>query len=544
MMDGGNADAGGRRPRGGRAFGLVARDETVILPPVMNPGNPVSAAERSDAWYTRGAAILIAVLWAVHFALSATLELAGDEAYYWVWSRHLDYGYYSKGPGIAWIIRAGTAILGDTEAGVRLFAGLFSVGSNLLLFDLARRMFGARTGFWTVVVAATIPMFIAGSMLMTIDPASVFCWLAAAWFAWRAGQDRRAWGWAAAGLCIAAGLLCKFTNAAQLISFAIYAAWAAAPRAGRPVRGVATAIALAALGLVPVVLWNMQHGWITFQHLQHRGALDEPFHFHFGELLGFLGSQAGAFSPLYFAGLLWAVGRRDWNGPQADAHRFLVAHIAPLVLGYSVLSLNGEWEANWTAPALATAPLLLTGSWLAAIRRRPFLRRWAVAAVGVGVAVTALLHAVVATPWAFGHGRFRRIGGAENLARAHVAPAMKETGASFVIGGNYQLASLMAFYVPGHPDVFLPDRGVVENQFSFWPSYLDRTNATAIHVDKWPDPPKSDPTRTTAPVLPSELRKQFTAVEMAGDVWTAYRGRTMRHYALHICRTLRPPPPR
>jgi len=33
------------------------------------------------------------------------LQLYADEAQYWVWSRHLDFGYFTKPPLIAWLIR-------------------------------------------------------------------------------------------------------------------------------------------------------------------------------------------------------------------------------------------------------------------------------------------------------------------------------------------------------------------------------------------------------------------------------------------------------
>ena len=31
-------------------------------------------------------------------------DLFGDEAQYWVWSKNVDFGYYSKPPLLAWII--------------------------------------------------------------------------------------------------------------------------------------------------------------------------------------------------------------------------------------------------------------------------------------------------------------------------------------------------------------------------------------------------------------------------------------------------------
>src|SRR4051812_26093343 len=40
-------------------------------------------------------------------------DLAPDEAHYWDWSRKLDWSYYSKGPLVAWLIRAGVELFGD-----------------------------------------------------------------------------------------------------------------------------------------------------------------------------------------------------------------------------------------------------------------------------------------------------------------------------------------------------------------------------------------------------------------------------------------------
>ena len=56
---------------------------------------------------------------------TSPLELYPDEAQYWLWSRTLDFGYYSKPPVIAWAIWATTALGGDAEPWVRLSAVMF-----------------------------------------------------------------------------------------------------------------------------------------------------------------------------------------------------------------------------------------------------------------------------------------------------------------------------------------------------------------------------------------------------------------------------------
>ena len=68
------------------------------------------------------------------------LELYPDEAQYWLWSRTLAFGYYSKPPMIAWAIRAATAVGGDAEAWVRLPAVLFQAGATLCVYAVGRRL--------------------------------------------------------------------------------------------------------------------------------------------------------------------------------------------------------------------------------------------------------------------------------------------------------------------------------------------------------------------------------------------------------------------
>src|SRR5689334_7295693 len=71
------------------------------------------------------------------------IDLSGDEAQYWDWSRQLDWSYYSKGPLVAVIIRASCAIFGDTMQGVRYPAIGFGVGTSIVTYLLTRKLFGS-----------------------------------------------------------------------------------------------------------------------------------------------------------------------------------------------------------------------------------------------------------------------------------------------------------------------------------------------------------------------------------------------------------------
>ncbi|MCX7817754.1 MAG: glycosyltransferase family 39 protein [Kiritimatiellae bacterium] len=480
---------------------------------------PAAKTHTDTSITARRAAALVATLTILRLLYSATLELAGDEAYYWVWSRHLDIGYYSKGPAIAWVIAAATRLFGDAEWAVRLPAVLASAISSWALYGLARRLYSPRVALRALVVAATMPLLLVGSLLMTIDPLSVAAWLIGAVALHDALRTNARRHWIGAGLAVAAGTLAKFTNLAQLPSYAIAAAICPdGRRLRRP--GLWLAVGIGLLGLVPPLVWNWNHGWATLQHLRARGALDQPFRGDLLAMIGFLASQAAVLSPAYAAALI--AGLRRQGGEEARAPlRFLAAFVLPLPLTYALVSLNGEWEPNWTAPALAMTPVLLAGLWSPAMDCNPVVRRRAHQLVAAHAVLAVTAHLLLLGPWIFGNDRFRRIGGARSLAM-EVARARATERCDAVIAGGYQLASLLIYYTPGHPWVYTPPSNPPAHQFAFWPGYRDRPDIQRVlYVAKTEH-------------LPDPLRRDFESVRALGWVHPVYRGRTMRPHHLTV----------
>jgi 4-amino-4-deoxy-L-arabinose transferase-like glycosyltransferase len=91
--------------------------------------------------------IFLIVVTALRLAMIGTIELSGDEAYYWMWSKHLAPGYFSKGPAVAFAIRASTALFGLTEFGVRFWSPLLAAGTSFVLYYFARRLFNETVAF-------------------------------------------------------------------------------------------------------------------------------------------------------------------------------------------------------------------------------------------------------------------------------------------------------------------------------------------------------------------------------------------------------------
>ena len=165
----------------------------------------------------RAAFVLVLAGTALHLAYGTHLELVGDEAYYWLWSRRPDISYVDKGPMVAWLIRAGTSLFGQTVFGVRFFAAMLAGGTGFGLYWLGKELFSPRIGFWAIVAASVMPLFFVGASLMTIDTVYVFFWTWAAWAFWRAKEETRLRWWVLTGMLVGLGLLSKCTG--QPLSF-------------------------------------------------------------------------------------------------------------------------------------------------------------------------------------------------------------------------------------------------------------------------------------------------------------------------------------
>jgi 4-amino-4-deoxy-L-arabinose transferase-like glycosyltransferase len=65
-------------------------------------------------------------------------ELQDDEAYYWVFSRYLDWGYFDHPPMIALLVKMGYAIF-PNEMGVRLFPLLLNIFTLVIIEKLLNK---------------------------------------------------------------------------------------------------------------------------------------------------------------------------------------------------------------------------------------------------------------------------------------------------------------------------------------------------------------------------------------------------------------------
>src|SRR5271166_6117193 len=106
-------------------------------------------------------------------------DLYPDEAQYWVWSRHLALGYYSKPPLVAWLIALTTAIFGEGEFVIRLSAPLLHAGTAIFVYGIGARLYDHRVGFWSALAYASLPGVSVSAFIISTDAALLLFWAAA-----------------------------------------------------------------------------------------------------------------------------------------------------------------------------------------------------------------------------------------------------------------------------------------------------------------------------------------------------------------------------
>ena len=404
---------------------------------------------RSDVSGVQGGALaLLAALTVVRLAVAAWTPLAPDEAYYWVWSRALAPGFFDHPPMVALWIRAGTALLGDTELGVRLFGPLATAAGTVLLWRTAEDLLpGRRAGLAAAVLANATLLFGAGSATMTPDTPLLFFWTFSLFGLGRLLATGRARWWGVVGVTAGLAAASKYTAVLLAPSVLIWlvAVPSLRPWLRRPAPWLAVLAALAAFA--PVLGWNASHDWASFARQGGRVGEWEP-----GRALQFVGElvagQIGLATPLlavmFAAGMAVSLRRAVGRDP---GWSLLAALLAVPSLVFLEHALGDRVQANWPSllyPPAAIAAAGLAGGW----------RQLRAPAAGLGFLLTGLVWtqaiwapARLPSPWDV---TLLRLGGWESMATS-VGAAARAEGAAYVVADNYGLAAELAWRLP--PDI-------------------------------------------------------------------------------------------
>ncbi len=438
------------------------------------------------------------------------LDLSGDEAFYWLWSRRLDICYYEKGPLIAFIIRAfqflaawSQRTVGSDMLAVRLPAILLGMVSGLgvyaLTLEVTRR---PRQALAAVAILATVPILAVGAILMTIDTPLVAAWVWCLYFIHRGLRTSSLAAWLAVGLLIALGILAKYN---MVLIYPIVAAlfiFNPALRSRQHLRGPVIAAIIGLLGFVPILIWNARHEWVGFRHVGGQaGVAGNAFEFDPKRILEYIAGQAGVCGFIWFVAMLWAMVdliRRprasDDDPVQTWSIKLLVLAAAVPWAVFLAFSPITKIQPNWPVVAVPSAVIVLV-VWLAgrlasADPKVPGRTKSLIAvAASIGLAMVIISHY---TEWLYPvFARFTRkapaweltpikaydpaarLRGWADLGKAVDGVLADEHAAGrnpFIVADDYMTASELAFYCSGHPVTYSVQSalGGRHSQFDLW----------------------------------------------------------------------------
>jgi dolichyl-phosphate-mannose-protein mannosyltransferase len=516
---------------------------------------------------TRAVWLFVLALTLVRLSMLGSTDLEFDEAHYWMWSERLAPGYFSKGPGIAFAIRASTAIFGPTEFGVRFWSPILAAGTTLLLFYLGKRLFSENVGLWSAIAFNVTPIFNVGAFVMTTDGLSIFFWMAAMFAFWLAIEKgpRFSFWWPLTGLLIGLGFLGRFTNAFEVICVILVLAFAPRLRQEFKRPGFYSLLGIFVICTLPPIIWNAQHAWVTFSHLKTRGGLAEEVGFRPLEPLKFFGEHFIFYSPLLFAALVWGVLASWRRVNQQFKVLFLFWFGLPVFVFYFLLSMNHVATPNWDAVSFLSFGLLAVHYWNERIERRG-VRIFATVALLLGFLISIfsldsdLLRSAGIPFWRTDPSD--RLRGwktmTAELERIRNEQEAKLGEKLFLIADERHRASEISFYLkdkrvegPGHPPVYIVESQDLVNQFSFWPRYDQ-------FVDAPPRPGQSpDETfteqkgvnlfvgrsalliRNYAKGPSHNVRAAFESVEPIGTIELRRFGEHVRDWQVFLCRHYR-----
>jgi Dolichyl-phosphate-mannose-protein mannosyltransferase len=268
-------------------------------------------------------------------------ELQDDEAYYWVFSRYLDWGYFDHPPMIALLVKMGYAIF-PNEMGVRLFPLLL----NIFTLVIIEKLLNKKNPLLFYAIALSVAVIQIGGFFAVPDIPLIF-FTALFFLCYKRFTENLSWiNTLLLGIAVALLLYSKY-HAVLIVLFTLVSEIKLFKKYQTYIAGI-----VALLLFAPHLWWQYQHDWISFRyHLFESNVNPYKPSFTLNYVLGQLlmpGPIAGLI--LLPAALLYKT-----KDKLEKAMRFTMIGI---YLFFLLSSFRGKVEANWTTPALVCLIIL------------------------------------------------------------------------------------------------------------------------------------------------------------------------------------------
>ena len=299
--------------------------------------------------------VLTFILLRVFAIISTPLELSADEAQYWLWSKELNWGYFSKPPMIAWLIHVSNNIFGDYDYSIRILAPVIHGINALVIFRLSQEINDNYLAhFLSSLIWLTLPIVGVGSFLMSTDTPLMLIWTTSLLVTVKSYNSDNVFLWSLAGLIAGLALYAKYAALYLPLGLIIFYIINFQNEQNIKLRGLFLFLMNFIIVSLPNVIWNYFNNFQTINHLSSNAVIDAPSYSLFGTLT-FLIAQIAILGPLLLiVFVLTAYNIKKLN----KLSIFLLYFIFPVYILMFIQGFFSEANANWAASALPAITIL------------------------------------------------------------------------------------------------------------------------------------------------------------------------------------------
>ena len=293
--------------------------------------------------------LLVVLMFRVFSNFILNTPLHFDEAQYWTWSRTIQWGYYSKPPLIAWLIKLNGGLCGNQESCLRLFSPLMhSVTAGVIFYTSYYLCKDIKTGIFSALLYLLMPGVTYSSFFISTDvPLLMFASITGLLIIKMIESESKDFlSFIFLALCLSMGILSKYAMFFFLISILISSLFS--EKIKRLILSLKFFILflLVIILISPHIFWNLKNNLVTFSHTFDNANTDN-LKFNFFEPIFFIVSQFGVFGvfPLLF--ILLEINSFSKIKELDEIQKILIIWFIFPILLITILALFSRANANW-----------------------------------------------------------------------------------------------------------------------------------------------------------------------------------------------------
>lgn len=397
----------------------------------------------------------------VNVIQASFVDVHADEAYYWVYSKFLDWGYFDHPPMVALFIKIGDAIASST-LGLRLMTVVTSTLSVYLLWEIVSR-YTSNIKLFILLFCSIVLFHVYGFITSPDAPLLFFAILFLYVYQRYVAEDKFKWAFLLA--LVIAGMLYSKYHGILVLFFTILSNFKLLRRSTFWFVVIASIIAF-----VPHIWWQVQNNYPSFYY----HVIDRSSAFYrFGFTSEYLIAQLALAGPL----VGWYIYKMAFTIKPGDVFvRALKFNCVGIFIFFFISTLKGRVEAHWTLPAMLCLFML---AYIAMARYS--IPKWFERLAVVNILLIVVVRLIIIVPF----DTLRKIKIVDYyFGNESWAKAIKEKAgdAAVIFPDSFQVPSRYNFYTQSTKGFGYDSRYYRKNQYDIWPLEDSLRNRKVYYV--------------------------------------------------------------